>query len=380
MSNPPEIAVLPPATVLIAAGVAFLISLLASKFVADAKILPDHPNNRSSHLKVTSRAGGISIFIGWIAGLAAITVGADSAGAAFYFLALGVVGAVAFVLGLADDRFSLRPIMKLAGQVLAATVFVLFFGALEAFPLPGAGLQPLGIFAAPITVLWIVAFMNVFNFMDGVNGMAATCAVFVLSVFGIIAAASGALLLAAAAIVLAFSALGFLPANLVRGRLFMGDSGSHTISFLIAALAVLAANATEARMSVLFIPAAMAPFIFDVAITLLRRIRRKQNLLQAHREHFYQMLARSGASHGVITAFYLFAVVIASMAAAAIVRLPPADQWLGVAVLYGLLAMPAFLISRRASRAGVAHETSDAGPGAVKAASVQSEQVPDAAE
>jgi UDP-GlcNAc:undecaprenyl-phosphate GlcNAc-1-phosphate transferase len=201
--------------------------------------------------------------------------------------------------------------------------------------------------------LWIVAFMNAFNFMDGANGLAAGAAAVGLAWFAVMAGFAGAPTLAVAALLLALACSGFLPDNLVRGRLFMGDNGSMLIGFFIAAFAVLGANWTGGRLSVLAAPVIFLPFIFDVALTLVSRMIRGQNIFAAHREHLYQLQMRMGASHARIAVIYMGLISLCAAAAIIMLTLPAALQWLAPLLLILLFAMAAFAVYRKAVPAGL---------------------------
>lgn len=314
--------------------------------------LPDEPNHRSSHQRTTPRSGGVAIFLAWLAGVAIVAgfTGGDVAGSAAL---LAPLVALAFAVGLIDDIIELRAVWKFLGQIAAAVLFVAAFGALKTAPLPFVGDAPLGLAAAPVTVFWIVAFMNAFNFMDGVNGIAASCAAFALFAMAIAGAFFSTGIWAVAAGLGAVALVGFLPFNFPKGRLFMGDNGSQTVGFLIAASAVGAANASDGAFSALFAPAAMAAFIVDVTFTLIHRASRGRNILMAHREHVYQLLLRLGVSHAGVTTIYLALTAFATATAIAMLRLAPEMQWLAPLFLIAAYSVPAGLVLSAAARAGL---------------------------
>lgn len=331
---------------------ALLVALLMSRLAIAQGWLPDHPNGRSSHQRVTPRSGGVAVFAGWLAGLGVLAFAGDPdfiPGALRLVLLAGAV----FALGLIDDILELRALWKFVGQVAAAIAYVAIFGPLSFAPAPFVGDVPLGLLAAPITVFWIVGFMNAFNFMDGVNGIAAACAGFVLFAVAVAGANLDIGVWAMSAGVAAASLVGFLPQNFPGGRLFMGDNGSQTVGFLLAAMAVGAANASDGAVSALFIPTAMAPFIFDVGFTLLHRAARRQSIPTAHREHLYQLLLRLGLSHAAVTSIYLSLTALSTAAAIAMLRLEPQNQWLAPLAILIVLSAPAILVFRRAQRAGL---------------------------
>ena len=361
-----------PLITAVAAWIVFLVSLTGSRFASRSSNLPDHPNHRSSHQRVTSKAGGLAIIGAWLAGM--FVVGSfsgilDTAGQA---LRLSGLAFLALALGFADDRIHLPPSWKLIGQFVIAALFVAAFSPLQSAPAPFLGDVMLGVVGILITILWIVAFMNAFNFMDGANGLAAGSAVVGLCGFCVIAGFSGAPFAAIAGFLLAVAAMGFMPSNLYRGALFMGDNGSQAVSFLIAALAVLASNSSVGRISALIVPVIFMPLLFDVFWTLLSRIMRRQNILTAHREHIYQLLIRTGSSHIRVSIIYMTLTAFSTAAAILMLTLAPAFQWITPAILCFLFAMGASKVHAKARREGLFAKKEGSAP----TSSVASEAAP----
>ena len=167
---------------------------------------------------------------------------------------------------------------------------------------PGLAL-PLGVTAGVIgTALWLVVVTNAVNFMDGANGLAAGSLAIVLAALGAAGLMHGQLAVAAAAFAGAGALAGFLPWNLPAARLFQGDAGSLFSGFLVAALAVVATAQSRGAISVYLVPLALTPFLTDVLLTLLVRARRGERLLDAHRDHLYQLwLRKTGGSHAALS-------------------------------------------------------------------------------
>ncbi len=331
----------------LAAVAAAALSFLAARFFARRGWLPDRPVARSSHKAPTPRTGGVAVIIGFLGPALALSIVEPGL---WKFAAL-VFGA--FALGFADDARPLPAIVKLLGQTGLAALFVFLFGAVETIPAPFIGAVALGPAAAPLTAFWIVAFMNAYNFMDGANGLAATAAIFGLSALAVAIAASGAEASAAAAALMAVSVFGFLPLNFPKGRLFLGDGGSQSIGFAIAALAVFAAQAEAGPVSALFAPTVFMPFLFDVAFTLAHRAARRRSLFEGHNEHLYQLLIRLGARHSSVTALYLALVALSALTAIFAGALPASWQFIAPAGLAALFLAPALVLYRKADAAGL---------------------------
>ncbi|GJL91008.1 glycosyltransferase family 4 protein [Hyphococcus sp.] len=340
-----------------------------SLFASQSRAILDQPNKRSSHTSAVSRIGGAAIFVGWLAGVFIVSAFADNLEAAGKLARLAVCGLLAFGLGFADDRFSLPPVWKLAGQIVIGALFTMLFAPLQMAPLPFLGVINIPpVWGIPITVFWIVTFMNAFNFMDGANGLAAGAAAVGLAWFSVIASFAGAPSLAVASLLLALACLGFLPANLVRGRLFMGDNGSMLLGFFIAAFAVLGVNWTGGRLCALAAPIIFLPLIFDVAWTLVSRVLRKQNVFDAHREHLYQLLMRMGVSHARVAVIYMGLVSLCAAAAIVMLTAAAALQWLAPLLLSVVFWLGAAIIYRKAVPAGLLAGMSE-GDAALSAAS-----------
>jgi UDP-N-acetylmuramyl pentapeptide phosphotransferase/UDP-N-acetylglucosamine-1-phosphate transferase len=264
----------------------------------------DLPRDRGMHHRPTPTSGGLAILAGASVGalvFAGLAGGHDSAGLARLAAILGFAGAVG-LLGGVDDLFDVGAKTKLLLQVLAALVFGAVVARIEAVPLGGRLSLPLGpILGSLGTALWIVVVTNAVNFMDGANGVAAGALAVALGALGVACLGAGAPLLGGLALAGAAANLGFLAWN-VRGKVFQGDVGALFTGFLVSSIAVAAAGANAVGpVGLYFAPIALLPFLTDVLLTLLLRARRRQNLLQAHRDHLFQLwLQQTGRSHAAL--------------------------------------------------------------------------------
>jgi UDP-GlcNAc:undecaprenyl-phosphate GlcNAc-1-phosphate transferase len=244
----------------------------------------DVPGPRSSHRVPTPRGGGVPIAIGLLAAM-----GLAGGGASVAFMA-----AIAFfgLLGFADDLRTLPASCRLALQVLGST------GVALLLILPMHLAVATVIAATVATAVWITGFVNVYNFMDGVNGISATHAL----VAGVAYACYGQWVqqrfLLTAGLLVAVGALVFLPWNAGRARVFLGDAGSYTLG---AALAVIAACAVLRGLPLEAAIGPLALYLADTAWTLQRRIRAGERWLQGHRTHVYQRWCDAGWSHQEVT-------------------------------------------------------------------------------
>ena len=190
--------------------------------------------------------------------------------------------------------------MKFVLQLAAGALAVVAVGAIEEVPLPGARLS-LGLLGLPLTLFWLVGFSNGFNFMDGIDGIAALHAGIAALAMGTAARMAGAPEVVWLAVPLGAACLAFLSVNWSPARVFMGDVGSLPVGFLLALCALMGA-----RNGVPFVTSflILGPFLFDTLFTLSQRLRRGENVLAAHRSHLYQRLNQSGWSHARVAAFF----------------------------------------------------------------------------
>src|SRR5438128_143058 len=253
--------------------------------------LLDRPNERSSHALPTPRGGGIAvvaaILLAWLA-----LIGLDLVphGSLWVLLGAVVLASVSWL----DDLRGLAPTVRLAAQ-LAAISFVLPAG-----PLAGPVFQgwlPGWLDAVATMLLW-VWFINLFNFMDGIDGLAGSEAAAIglgLSLFAAIGAGHDPGLMALGAAIAA-AASGFLVWNWAPARIFLGDVGSVPLGYLLGFLLLDQAARGHWKVA-LILP---LYFLADATITLLRRLLRGERVWQAHRQHFYQQAVRDGLDHGTV--------------------------------------------------------------------------------
>jgi UDP-N-acetylmuramyl pentapeptide phosphotransferase/UDP-N-acetylglucosamine-1-phosphate transferase len=256
----------------------------------------DRPNARSSHSTPTPRLGGVGIVAALAGGLIVVHHGLHPIPDAVALLAGALVLAA---MSLMDDLRSLSPMVRLAGQTAVAIWLVSMTHLADGVP----GWVPGAIVPAIIAIVWVLGLVNAYNFMDGIDGLAGGQAL----VAGLGWAAIGALvrdpLVVATGLVLAGAVVPFLWLNWHPARIFMGDAGSAVLG-LSFALVPLVAGQRHPHMLVIG-SLLVWPFIFDTAFTLVRRLRRGENIVQAHRTHLYQRLVAAGLSHAQVTLVYL---------------------------------------------------------------------------
>jgi UDP-N-acetylmuramyl pentapeptide phosphotransferase/UDP-N-acetylglucosamine-1-phosphate transferase len=325
LSLPVSLTIAVAAAALTYGGIAGVIGWLNERAVA-------RPNQRSSHTVPTPQGGGIvvvpvALLTGGVA--LAVSAGALPGGAR----SMAVVGAAALaltIIGFLDDMRGLGVVTRFATQFLAVGVAMLLLPAdvriLPPFiPLPVERMVAVG------AVLW---FVNLFNFMDGIDLISAvetvaiTLGIALLAALGLIATGYGY-----AALALLGAMLGFAPWNAPRARLFLGDAGSIPIGFLLGILLVHVA-ASNALAAALIFP---LYYLADATITLLRRLARREAVWQAHRQHFYQQATRNGFTVTEIVG--RIALLDAVLVALGVGSALHGKTWAGIALLVAAVAV-----------------------------------------
>jgi UDP-N-acetylmuramyl pentapeptide phosphotransferase/UDP-N-acetylglucosamine-1-phosphate transferase len=313
----------------------------------------DKPNARSSHLKPTVRGGGVSIIATILGAILLRLSGATGqAGGAPSLVTVAVAVAVLSIVSFWDDLRSVGARVRFSCHALAAISVLVVLGIPGSGVTDGANGAVIRAVLAVVGFLWIAGYTNAFNFMDGINGLAAGQAV----VTGL---ATSGLALAAGlpvhhpvvwlALVVAGAAAGFLPHNFPRARMFMGDVSSAPLGFLLATLGWWLA-CEEGWWLLLPVGLLHANFVLDTGITLARRVLRGERWYEAHREHFYQRLVRSGRSHAFVTGWELALQVLVAAAVLAATLTGVGGLFLASAVLAVSVWVVFFLKAERIFR------------------------------
>lgn len=274
----------------------FLFSIILTFFII--KIAPfigllDHPNARRQNNNSIPTSGGIAILLTWFFGLFYLyffeNINKDLAHALFMGIPLGVVGFI-------DDRFDISPKFRLLIQISSAVIALWF---LEGLPHISFGGEPiiLGWLWSPIAFIAILWLINLYNFMDGIDGFASIEILLMSLFFFVFAGAAYNLLLFAAV-------AGFLIFNWSPARIYMGDVGSTVLGFTIGVLLVRYQNTGQLNLFTGLIPFTL--FWFDATYTLFKRWKNGEKLTEGHKKHAYQRLVSAGYTHAQVVGMSLF--------------------------------------------------------------------------
>lgn len=256
-------------------GAAAAVALLLSSKMGGR--IQDIPNERSLHSAPTPRIGGLGLMAGLLAGWGLLF------SLLTWWLLLPLLGLVA--VSLLDDIHNLPVRQRLLAQLAAAVILV-----------AGLGIHAReGLLLACVAILFTVWLTNLYNFMDGSNGLAGGMALFGFSFYGIAALLAHNEMFAMLCFTVSAAALGFLYFNFPNARVFMGDAGSIPLGFLVAALGLWGWQ--QGCWPVWFPLLVFSPFIVDATVTLGKRALRGAKVTEAHREHYYQRAIQMGWSH-----------------------------------------------------------------------------------
>ena len=251
----------------------------------------DAPGGRRLNKRPIPRLGGLAIFLGiLVPSLAFLSLDGEMRG-----IVLGA--AVACVVGAIDDFRGLDPLPKLGGQIAAASIPVAFGVWIDHFTFPFLGVADLPAWVGmPLTVVWIVAVMNMVNFLDGMDGLAAgVCAISGLT-FAILALSLGKVDAALLSAVVAGACIGFLRHNFFPARIFMGDSGALVLGFTLATVSISGLLKTASTV-VLFLPLlVLAVPIIDTSFVVAKRLKYRQPISTPDRSHLHHRFMNIGFS------------------------------------------------------------------------------------
>jgi len=270
----------------------------------------DQPGGRRLHTRPIPRLGGLALFLGVIVGaLAFLKLTSDTRG-----ILLGV--AVATTVGAIDDFRGLRPLEKLLGQIAAAVIPVASGIWIDHYTLPFIGVHGLSAWVGkPLTVVWIVAIMNMVNFLDGLDGLAAGVCAIAGGTFSVIALSLVKPDAAVLSAVVCGACVGFLRHNFYPARIFMGDSGAMLLGFVLATVAVQGLLKTAATVALALPLLVLAVPILDTGFVIAKRLKYHRPITSPDREHLhYRFLSIGFSQRRATLTIWLWCATLAAAA------------------------------------------------------------------
>lgn len=328
-------------TLLAAGVVSFLMTPLVMRLAHKVGAMDVPKDNRRMHKVPIPRLGGLAIFMGFLLSVLVFSKGLDRSMQAILLGAIIIV-----ILGVFDDKYALGAKLKLVFQLIAAAV-VVFYGDLRIDKLTnpfGTSLYSswdLGVFAYPITIIWIVAITNAVNFIDGLDGLA--CGVSCISALNmlVIAMLVSETEVAVVMAALTGACLGFVPYNFNPAKIFMGDTGSTFLGFILATVSIqgLFKAYTAISFAVPFLLLGLP--IFDICFSVIRRIATGHSPMEADRGHFHHRLIDMGFSQkqSVAIAYVLTGILGLAAVLLTVSGAMKALILLGAVVMVGAIGM-----------------------------------------
>ena len=314
---------------IVALAVAYLITPTIKDLAVKAGAM-DAPDARKVHTKPIPRMGGLAIYLGFVlAVIASMHINREVMG-----LLLG--GTVILIVGIVDDLKQLSPKVKLVGQILAAIVLVLFDIRIEWITNPFGDMLYLEYLSVPLTLLWVVGLTNTVNLIDGLDGLAAGVSTIAAITILLVALQQNFLTVAVLMAALAGSALGFLQHNFNPAEIFMGDTGSMFLGYMLAAVSVTGTVKSAATIALIVPIVALGLPIMDTAFAIMRRYRNGRPIFKPDKGHLHHRLLAMGLSQK--QAVLLMYVISACLGLSAI-ALTEVNKGYGLLIIIGLLAV-----------------------------------------
>jgi len=330
------------------------LSAVVTYFMLHRVQIMDQPNARSSHTRPVPRSGGISIVAAFLVGIAAIYAWGDQVQITrLYFVGFVTSALCIAAISFYDDITNQPHMIRLCAQIIAAVVVLACGIVVDELALPWLGAVKLGWTGYAISFAWVVGLTNAYNFMDGLDGLAAGIAVIVCVFFAYITFQQGSHFIYITSYTILAGALGFLLFNFPPARIFMGDVGSAFLGFVFSVMAIVAVRYDHSHTSFLVMPLLLFNFIYDTAFTFFRRLRSGEKITEAHRTHLYQLCNRLGWSHRQVS-FSQYGMCIAQGCAAIwMVQTPGGNGALAFIPFLILYAVYSNIVMRKARQAGL---------------------------
>lgn len=272
---------------------AMLVSFVLTPYIKKLAFLIgaiDTPDNRKVHSKIMPRLGGLAIYIGFvIAVIASLELNMDIIG-------ILVGSAIIVTVGVLDDRYALPPKVKLLGQIAAAAALIPFGIQIEWVNNPFGGYFYLDYLSIPVTIFWIISFTNVVNLIDGLDGLAAGVSAIACITVILVSVQMDYFHVAMLTSALAGGIVGFIRYNFNPATIFMGDTGSMFIGYMLGAISTFGAVKTATTVALIVPAIALGLPIMDTAFAIMRRYTNGRPIFQPDKGHLHHRLLAMGLS------------------------------------------------------------------------------------
>ena len=303
----------------------------------------DKSNPRKSHKRVITCLGGVAIYLGFVISLVCASIAfLRNLDPSFFRYLVGLLSGatVILVLGLIDDTRGTTAPVKVGLQVGAALVASAIFGIkITYLILPVLGKIDFGVLSIPITLIWVVGLTNALNWVDGLDGLAAGITSIACVSLLVIGWRGGELVSAVIVIALLGSTLGFLKYNFYPAKVFMGDTGSNFLGFVLANVAIMGSLKSAAALSLMIPILILGVPIFDSLFSVWRRLRLRRSPIKPDRDHFHYRLLKLGLTHRQAVLVICSISGVFSLCAIFLHRSPTLTSVAIVVFILGLLAI-----------------------------------------
>jgi UDP-GlcNAc:undecaprenyl-phosphate GlcNAc-1-phosphate transferase len=312
----------------------------------------DLPDHRKIHTGLIPRLGGPGMYLSFLCValltpilVTLITGGTVTVGYTLRFIALFLGVSLIQAIGLIDDFRPIKALLKFFLQMLAAIIVTAGGFLIRSVTLPYLGSLGLGLFAYPITVLWLVGISNAVNLIDGMDGLAGGISAFAALSMGIIALIQGSTVTSVLCFALFGAILGFLVFNFPPAKIFMGDSGSLFLGFCLAVFPLVGGISKVSAFGTLLVPVTLLTIpILDISTSVIRRLRNKVSIIHPDKEHIHHKLLDMGLNQRqILWVLYGFSLYLSVVAITSVI-LPREINvylifvvWVGSLLGYGLL-------------------------------------------
>ncbi len=289
----------------------------------------DIPNERKVHKHPMPRLGGLAIFLGFLLGYMLFCTQTPQ------MISILIGGFILILVGFIDDIKPIKPLAKFAGQVVAA-IIVVYYGNVVMKDISAYGFyMNFGIFAGPITIFFILGVINCLNLIDGLDGLAGGIATIFFITISIIISIMGIYngLDASLSLIMIGATLGFLVYNFHPAKIFMGDSGSMFLGYIIAVISLLGFK--NVTLTSFLVPVLILAIpILDTFFAIVRRLLKKESFAKADKEHFHhQILKRAGNQTKTVLIIYLIQILFSAASIVYVLRNPKLGQIIYVVLL-----------------------------------------------